>query len=30
MREATEIAKGCPALQDDDEGSVSVYEALPM
>ena len=28
--EATEIAKGCPALQDDSEGAVSVYETLPM
>lgn len=30
MDEATEIAKGCPALQDDSEGAVSVYETLPM
>ena len=30
MAEATEIAKGCPALQDDDQGAVRVYEALPM
>lgn len=28
--EATEIAKGCPALEDDSEGAVHVYEALPM
>lgn len=28
--EATEIAKGCPALVDDSEGAVRVYEALPM
>ena len=30
MNEATEIAKGCPALQDDTEGAVRVYEAMPM
>lgn len=30
MDEATEIAKGCPALQDDSEGAVSIYETLPM
>lgn len=30
MDEATKIAKGCPALKDDSEGSVRVYEALPM
>ena len=30
MDEATKIAKGCPALQDDSEGAVRVYEALPM
>jgi hypothetical protein len=28
--EATEIAKGCPALEDDPEGTVRVYEAMPM
>ena len=28
--EATKIAKGCPALQDDSEGAVRVYEAMPM
>jgi hypothetical protein len=28
--EATEIAKGCPALADDPEGAVRVYEAMPM
>ncbi len=28
--EATEIAKGCPALEDDSEGMVRVYEAMPM
>ena len=30
MNAATEIAKGCPALEDDPEGSVRVYEAMPM
>jgi hypothetical protein len=30
MSEATKIAKGCPALEDDSEGSVRVYEAMPM
>lgn len=30
MEAAMEIAKGCPALQDDPEGAVRVYEALPM
>lgn len=30
MDEATTIAKGCPALVDDPEGAVRVYEALPM
>ena len=30
MDEAVNIAKGCPALMDDDEGSVRVYEAMPM
>jgi hypothetical protein len=30
MDEATEIAKGCPALVDDSEGAVRVYEAMPM
>ncbi len=30
MNEATKIAKGCPALQDDSEGAVRVYETLPM
>ncbi len=28
--EAIEIAKGCPALEDDPEGVVRVYETLPM
>jgi len=30
MEEATNIAKGCPALEDDSEGEVRVYEAMPM
>lgn len=30
MDEAIEIAKSCPALIDDSEGAVRVYEALPM
>ena|SRR5216683_2254262 len=30
MDEATEIAKGCPALEEDSEGAVRVYEAMPM
>lgn len=30
MDEAVKIAKGCPALLDDPEGAVRVYEALPM
>ena len=30
MAEATEIAKGCPALKDDPDGAVRVYEAMPM
>ena len=30
MDEAIKIAKGCPALLDDEEGSVCVYEAMPM
>jgi len=29
MDEATEIAKGCPMLQDS-EGAVRVYETMPM
>ncbi len=28
--EAVKIAKGCPALSDDDKGAVRVYEAMPM
>ncbi len=30
MAEATKIAQGCPVLMDDSEGSVQVYEAMPM
>jgi hypothetical protein len=30
MDEAVNIAKGCPALVDDEDGAVRVYEALPM
>ncbi len=30
MDEATKIAKGCPALEDDSDGAVRVYEAMPM
>lgn len=30
MEEAASIAKGCPALVDDPEGAVRVYEAMPM
>lgn len=30
MEEATIIAKTCPALINDSEGAVRVYEALPM
>ena len=30
MAEATKIAKTCPVLEDDSEGAVHVYEALPM
>src|SRR4051812_39806915 len=30
MDEATKIAQGCPVLEDDSEGAVRVYEALPM
>ncbi|MBI5645204.1 hypothetical protein HY970_03840 [Candidatus Kaiserbacteria bacterium] len=30
MDEAVKIAKECPVLKDDDEGTVHVYEALPM
>ena len=30
MDEAVEIAKNCPALEDDDKGTVRVYEAMPM
>src|SRR6266566_5038503 len=30
MNEATKIAQGCPALVDDREGAIRVYEAMPM
>ena len=30
MAEATKIAQACPALEDDSEGAVRVYEAMPM
>ena len=30
MDEAVSVAKGCPALADDPDGTVRVYEALPM
>lgn len=30
MNEAVEIAKGCPMLGDDPDGTVRVYEAMPM
>jgi hypothetical protein len=30
MDEATNIAKRCPALVDDPDGAVRVYEAMPM
>lgn len=30
MDEATKIASSCPVLEDDSNGSVHVYEALPM
>ena len=30
MDEAVKIAQGCPALKDDPEGAVRVYEAMPM
>lgn len=30
MDEAVKMAMGCPALVDDDEGAVRVYEAMPM
>ncbi len=29
MDEAVNIAKGCPALEGDDKGTVRVYEAMP-
>ena len=30
MGEATKIAQACPALEDDSEGAIRVYEAMPM
>ena len=30
MDEATKIAKTCPVLTNQEEGSVRIYEALPM
>ena len=30
MAEATKVASGCPALEDDPDGAVRVYEAMPM
>ncbi len=30
MKEATKIASGCPVLKDDPDGTVRVYEAMPM
>ena len=30
MDEATKIAQACPALEDDSEGAIRVYEAMPM
>ncbi len=30
MDEAIEIAQKCPALEDDKEGAIRVYEAMPM
>jgi hypothetical protein len=30
MEEAISIAKTCPALEEDSEGGVQVYEAMPM
>ncbi|MDA1079820.1 MAG: YciI family protein [bacterium] len=30
MDAAVKIAQGCPMLEDDSEGTVRVYEALPM
>ena len=30
MDEAVQIAKGCPALGDDEEYAVRIYEAMPM
>ena len=30
MDEATKIVKGCPVLDADNDGTVRVYEAMPM
>src|SRR5258708_30369491 len=30
MDEGTKIAEACPALEDDVEGAIRVYEAMPM
>ena len=30
MEAAQEMAKGCPVLEDDPDGMVRVYEAMPM
>jgi len=30
MEAATEMAKGCPALEHNDDAAVRVYEAMPM
>jgi hypothetical protein len=30
MDEATKIAQGCPVLEENSEGAVRVYEAMPM
>ena len=30
MKEATELASGCPLLEEGDNAAVRVYEALPM
>lgn len=30
MDEATKIAQGCPVLEENNDGTVRVYEAMPM
>jgi hypothetical protein len=30
MEEATSIVRGCPVLDDENDGTVRVYEAMPM